>query len=129
MTVATVSLSILNRMDIHLVENRKENCHHDLIPFNLKGNGLRIFSMLTHQPMQIIPVIPGAHLAEILSINLPGNCRKSTKICLIRALNYRLAIPLNNRTINQDSCRIERPSIFPPSLALKKIYFLKLNPL
>ena len=25
-------------------ENRKENCHHDHIPFNLKGNGMLIFS-------------------------------------------------------------------------------------
>ena len=27
-------------------ENRKENCHHDHIPFNVKGNGNRVFSML-----------------------------------------------------------------------------------
>ena len=26
-------------------ENRKENCHHDHIPFNLKGNGLQVFSV------------------------------------------------------------------------------------
>ena len=25
-------------------ENRKENCHHDHIPFNLKGNGNIVFS-------------------------------------------------------------------------------------
>ena len=25
-------------------ENRKENCHHDHIPFNLKGNRIRVFS-------------------------------------------------------------------------------------
>ena len=30
---------ILNQMEFHLVQNRKENCHHDHIPFNLKGNG------------------------------------------------------------------------------------------
>ena len=26
-------------------ENRKENCHHDHIPFNLKGNGIIVFSV------------------------------------------------------------------------------------
>ena len=34
-----VFLSILNQMEFHLVQNRKENCHHDDIPFNLKGIG------------------------------------------------------------------------------------------
>ena len=24
---------------------RKENCHHDHIPFNAKGNGIRVFSV------------------------------------------------------------------------------------
>ena len=26
--------SLLNQMEFHLVQNRKENCHHDHIPFN-----------------------------------------------------------------------------------------------
>ena len=26
------------QMDFHLVHKRKENCHHDHIPFNLDGN-------------------------------------------------------------------------------------------
>ena len=26
-------------------ENLKENCHNDKIPFNLKGNGILVFSM------------------------------------------------------------------------------------
>ena len=30
---------ILNQMEFHLVQNRKENCHHDHIPFNVKGIG------------------------------------------------------------------------------------------
>ena len=29
----------------HSVQNRKENCHHDHIPFNLKGYGNIIFSV------------------------------------------------------------------------------------
>jgi len=39
------SLSILNQMEIHLVQNRKENCHHDQIPFNVKGSGNIVFSV------------------------------------------------------------------------------------
>ena len=31
-------------MKFHLVQNRKENCHHDHIPFNVKGNGSIVFS-------------------------------------------------------------------------------------
>ena len=40
-------LSILNQMEFHLVQNRKENCHHDHIPFNVKGNGNIVFSVLS----------------------------------------------------------------------------------
>ena len=36
--MVTVFVSILNEIKIHMVQNRKENCHHDDIPFNLKGN-------------------------------------------------------------------------------------------
>ena len=37
MIVVTVFHSILNQMEIHLVQNRKESCHHDHIPFEVKG--------------------------------------------------------------------------------------------
>ena len=36
MIVVTVFLWILNQMEIHLVQNRRENCDHDHIPFNVK---------------------------------------------------------------------------------------------
>ena len=39
MIVVTVFLSILNQMEFHLAKNRKENRHHNHIPFNVKGNG------------------------------------------------------------------------------------------
>ena len=45
MIVVTVFLSILNQMVFHLVQNRKENCNHDHIPFNVKGNGNIVFSV------------------------------------------------------------------------------------
>ena len=41
----TVFISILNQIEFHLVKNRKENCHHDHIPFNVKGNGNIVFSV------------------------------------------------------------------------------------
>ena len=47
MVVVTVFLSILTQMEFHLVQNRKENCHHDHIPFNLKGNRNIVFSVYT----------------------------------------------------------------------------------
>ena len=45
MIVVTVFLSILNQIDFHLAQNREENCHHDQIPFNVKGNGSIVFSV------------------------------------------------------------------------------------
>ena len=45
MIVVIVLLSILNQIEINLVQNRKENCHHDNIPFNLRGNGILVFSV------------------------------------------------------------------------------------
>ena len=45
MIVVTVFISILIQMEFHLVQNRKENCHHDHIPFNFKGNGNIVFSV------------------------------------------------------------------------------------
>ena len=50
MILVTVLLSILNQMEFHLLQNRKENCHQDYNPFNLKGNGIRIFSVW-HSPI------------------------------------------------------------------------------
>ena len=35
----------LNQMEFHLVQNRKESCHRDHIPFNVKGNGIGVFSV------------------------------------------------------------------------------------
>ena len=45
MIVATVFLSILNEMEIHSIQNRKENFPHDHIPFNVKGIGNIVFSV------------------------------------------------------------------------------------
>ena len=45
MIVVTFFLSSLNQMEFHLVQARKENCHHDHIPFKVKGNGNIVFSV------------------------------------------------------------------------------------
>ena len=45
MIMVTVFFSILNQMEIHLVQNRMANCHHDHIPFNVKGMGSIVFSV------------------------------------------------------------------------------------
>ena len=37
--------NFLNPIEFHLVQNRKENCHHDHIPFTVKGNGNTVFSV------------------------------------------------------------------------------------
>ena len=65
MIVVTVFLSILNQMEFHSVQNQKENCHHDLIPFNEKGNGNIVFSvygyiivMISRDPRKVIVLAP-----------------------------------------------------------------------
>ena len=42
--VVMLFLASLNQMEVHLVQNQKENCHHDHISFNLKGNGKKNIS-------------------------------------------------------------------------------------
>ena len=55
--VVTVCLSILVQMEFHSVQNRKGNCHHDHIPFNMKGNGILAFSVkaLKHPTTVMVP--------------------------------------------------------------------------
>ena len=33
------------KIEFHLIQNRKENYHHDYIPFNVKGNGNIVFAV------------------------------------------------------------------------------------
>ena len=55
MIVVTVFLSIWNQMDFHLVQNVKENRHHDHIPFNLKGNENLVFSVWGARQEKLTP--------------------------------------------------------------------------
>ena len=44
----------LNQMEFHLVQNQKKNCHHDHIPFNLKGTGNIIFQSISGNAPRIL---------------------------------------------------------------------------
>ena len=68
MIVVTVFLSFLNQMEIHLVQNRKENCPHDHMPFNMKGNGNKVFSLYSlhgTEQTEIAYIDVGTSLVEI----------------------------------------------------------------
>ena len=72
MIVVTVFLSILNQMEIHLVQNRNENCHHDHIPINLKGYGILVFSVQNNQKMNS-ERITGQPI-QSFGLQTPGYC-------------------------------------------------------
>ena len=44
MIVVRDFLPILKQIEFHLVQNRQGNCHHDHIPFNVKGIGNIVLS-------------------------------------------------------------------------------------
>ena len=50
-----------------LVQNRKENCHHDHIPFNVKRNGNIVFSVQRY----LSEFIPMANIQSV------GSCKSS----------------------------------------------------
>ena len=54
----------LNQMEFHLVQNVKENCHHDHIPINSKGNGNIVFSM------QLFPIRVELENCEEMAVTL-----------------------------------------------------------
>ena len=55
----------MNQMGFHLVQNRKENCHHHHIPFNLKGNG------------NIVSLVQSLSREECSEINLVSKITRS----------------------------------------------------
>ena len=60
--MVTVFFSILNQMEIHLVQNRKKNFYHDHIPFNVKGIGNIVFSVYVERARS--QDIPKMYLSE-----------------------------------------------------------------
>ena len=50
---------------IQFGSNREENCHHDHIPFNLKGNRIRVFSVFT---VCLISLLSAARVPDRLNV-------------------------------------------------------------
>ena len=70
--MVTVFLLILNHMEFHLVQNRKENCHHDHNPFNLKGNETLVFSVHWNaRKLSLFPGVDAASTSAIHALNTP----------------------------------------------------------
>ena len=69
--MGTVFLSILNQMEFHLVQNRKENRHHDHIPFTLNEN--IVFSV------QVLAVTPAADAQYAVTVRQDGTAPYTPK--------------------------------------------------
>ena len=44
----------LNQIELNLVQNQKENCHHDHIPFSVKANGNIVFPVCPSEILRTI---------------------------------------------------------------------------
>ena len=104
MIVGTVFLSILNQMDFLLVQNRKENCHHDHIPFNLKGNGNIVFSMYA--------------LKLDVTLVLLKECFFGGKICYVAVMFFTLTL-CSTQTIYEKHFVTE--SFFAPLILFSRL--------
>ena len=89
MIIVTVFHSILNQMEFHLVQNRKENCHHDHILFNVKGNGNKVFSVQRDIDMQQLHARGeyGCGQAEERMLSGTLSCTEKTILPIPFALN------------------------------------------
>ena len=68
-------------------ENRKENCHHDCIPFNVKGNENMVFSVYTHTHTHTIVFLVSA-IDQILPHQISSSAvdwRKQTPLGIMGA--------------------------------------------
>ena len=84
MIMVTVLLSILNQMEFHLVQNRKENCHYDHIPFNVKGNGRIVFSVRISPPLDVptIAIAYRHHASKDLGPSLKALEQHNNKVSI-----------------------------------------------
>ena len=85
MIVMTTFFSVLNQMEIHLVQNLKENCHHDHIPFNVKGEGKYSFLSESPQTANVIFLAGASHMPQKLLYNSSSEIKAVEK--KIRAYN------------------------------------------
>ena len=77
----------LNQMEFHLAQNRKENCLHDHIPFNVKGKENIVFS--------VCPAVISTHKTlciESYYIKLNLDCNYPFPIDLTEQTEYRLVL-------------------------------------
>ena len=61
------------KIEFHLVQNRKENCHHDHIPFNVKEIGFIVFSVWDSAIREEENLLIIKYLHP-LSVRLKGTC-------------------------------------------------------
>ena len=66
-----VTVFLLNQLEFPLVQYQKENCYYDHIPFNVKGNGNIVFSVLGERWRQYWKVFQGKKLVDM--------CRRGKK--------------------------------------------------
>ena len=85
-------------MELHLVQNRKENCHHDHIPINLKGNGNIVFSVHDARALEEIRY---QHNSFKRSPNILGNEHLSAVILIGKAGHF-YQFTFGNGSINED---------------------------
>ena len=125
MIVVTVCLSILNQMEFHLVQNRKENCHHNHIPFNVKGKENIIF------PVQLvtaraIPLTSTPHFPSS-SDQFPPSQLGITVAIPTRFISETMELRTQNSrrfrlSFDQSSFSIEFLSIVPKYLVKSKVF-------
>ena len=92
MIVVTVFLSILHQMEIHLVQNRKEYCNPDHIPFNFKGNEILVFSVYKHIiPMTHSISTTATYFRTTSTVNMHPRCLINIETFIsTRKNNYRI---------------------------------------
>ena len=90
--MVTDLFSILNQMEFHLVQNRKENCHHDHIPFNVKRIGNIVFAVCWSNYY-------GTDFSFLRSYPISLRKFQCSQICLRTEKSFRNLIKLNPNQI------------------------------
>ena len=55
-------------MEFHLVQNRKENCQHDHIPFNVKGNENIVVLVMENSHGVTVHVLASTNSLQLIRI-------------------------------------------------------------
>ena len=108
MIVVTFFLSIFNQIELRLVQNRKENCHHDHISFNVEGIGNIVFSVHKLAGLASLGIM-GAQLRAYLK---PSNAI----VCTVfqgfqEALNWSPMMPKMRQTLRHKNRKTVRNKV------------------